>query len=224
MSRGWLLEVWFLDTDDSLLASLTAFRRAVELNPRNDEAWHQYGYTLSFVSDSASLDALRHSLALNPARGITYADLSNTYYLAGRNDQALQAVDSAVALEPDGPFRGSRVLYRLAAGDTAGALADARSEPGLWPASAALAAIAHDSAAVRAMEASVARSCDVGGAAYMLWTGRREQAVQHLHGCRPSLWTRMVLRMPVYAPLADDPRIQALRADTERILARARWR
>jgi hypothetical protein len=34
----------------------------------------------------------------------------------------------------------------------------------------------------------------------------------------------MVLRMPVYAPLADDPRIQALRADTERILARARWR
>jgi hypothetical protein len=26
------------------------------------------------------------------------------------------------------------------------------------------------------------------------------------------------------ASLADDPRIQALRADTERILARARWR
>jgi hypothetical protein len=31
-----------------------------------------------------------------------------------------------------------------------------------------------------------------------------------------------MLRWPVFAQLADDPRIQALRAESERILARAR--
>jgi len=224
MSRGWLLVVGFLNTDDSLLASLAAFRRAVELNPRNDEAWHQYGNPLMYVSDSASLDAMRHALALDPARGITYFNLAITYYLMGRNDQALQAVDSAITLEPDGLFRRDRGLYRLAAGDTAGALADARLDSGMGLNPPLLAAFAHDSAAVRAMEARVARSCDAGVAAYLLWTGRREQALRVLLGCRPSLRTRWWLRFPVFAPLADDPRIQALRAETERILARARWR
>jgi tetratricopeptide (TPR) repeat protein len=210
-----------IGSDDSLLASLAAFRRAVELNPHNGDAWHAYGSVLGFVSDSASLDALRRALSLDPARAITYQVLSRTYYVMGRNDRALATVDSAVALDSDGPFRGFRVLYRLTAGDTAGAVADARLIPG----SPAVAAFAHDTAAVRAMEAMLAHpERDPASAMYLLWTGRREQAVQVLLGCGPSLWTRFWLRFPVFAPLADDPRIQALRAETERILARARWR
>jgi len=233
MGRGMLLADLAVGAgvagDDTLLTALAAFERAVELNPRNDEAWHQYGYTLGFVSDSASLDALRRALALDPARAITYHDLSLTYYVMGRNDRALATVDSAVALDPDGPFHAWRAVYRLAAGDTAGAVADARLTPGSWISTAVLAVFGHDSAAVRAIEArAVPPTCtdeDAGASSmYPLWTGRREQAVQHFLRCGPSLYTRWSLRFLVFAPLADDRRIQALRAETERILAQARWR
>ena len=233
MGRAYLLAVWAFYAgvagDDTLLASLPAFRRAVELNPRNDEAWHQYGATLAVVSDSASLDALRRALALDPVRAVTYHDVSWTYYLMGRNDRALATIDSAVALEPDGPFRNVRVVYRLTAGDTPGAVADARLTPGWVWSPAVLAVFGHDSAAVRAMEARVEQPTCAGAASpvnplYLLWTGRREQAVQWLLQCGPSLWTRWTLRLPILATLSDDPRLQALRAETERILARARWR
>jgi TolB-like protein len=230
MGRAYLLAQWSAwdrdHGDDSLLASLAAFRRAVDLNPRNDEAWHQYGSTLTEVSDSAAEGAMRHALALDPARAITYQDLSLVYYLSGRNDRALAVIDSAVTLDPDGPFRSARAAYRLMAGDTAGAVADARLTPGIMFSTAILAALAHDSAAARAMEARVAHAeCNSINrpAAYLLWTGRREQAVQLLLGCVPSLWLREQLRWQALAPLLDDPRIQALRAEADRIVARARW-
>jgi tetratricopeptide (TPR) repeat protein len=225
-----MLAVWSqvprVEPDDSLPASIAAFRRAVELNPRNAEAWHQYGYTLSFVSDSASLAALRHALALDPARAVTYSDMSWVYYVTGRNDRAIATVDSAVALDPDGPFRKLRTLYRLTAGDTAGAVADARLTPDGWYSPGVLTVFAHDSAANRAMQAVLAERACVGPAPalYLLWTGRREEAVQRVLSCRPSLWMRWMLRNPALASLADDPRIQALRAASDSILARARWR
>jgi len=233
MGRAYLLTVWSLNfgmfPDDSLLAALAAFRRALELNPRNDEAWHQYGSTLGAVSDSASLDALRRALAVDPARAITYTDLALTYYRMGRNDRARSMADSAVALEPDGPFRSVRVLFRLTAGDTAGAVADARLTPSGFCSLAVLAAIAHDSAAVRAVEAMGTQSVCGGSyplnrVLYLMWTGRHEQAVQYFVKCGPSLSMRWRVRLLVLAPLAEDPRIQALRAESERILARARWR
>lgn len=209
--------------DDSILASIAAFRRAVDLNPRNDEAWHQYGATLRLVSDSASLDALRRALALDPARAVSYVDLAITYTRMGRVDLARESIDSALMLEPDGPFRFLRVYIRLALGDTAGALADARVTPNLSP--DLMARLFRDSTSVRLMESEVAHpQCSDQVANYLLWTGRREQAVQSELQCRPSLWTRMSLRRPEAAAIADDPRIQALRAETERILATARWR
>jgi tetratricopeptide (TPR) repeat protein len=227
MGRAYARYVWAVftegaDGDDSVLASLPAFRRAVELNPRNDEAWHQYGSTLIDVNDSASLGALRRALALDPGRAITYAGaLSVLYAEMGRPDLALQAVDSALTLEPDGNFRGFRMNWRLAVGDTAGALDDARA----FGATDVLAAFAHDSAAIRLMESSVAHPqwC-AEDAAYLVWTGRREQAVQRLLGCRPSLLIRSYLRSPQLASLAAEPRIRALRAACDSILARARWR
>jgi len=225
MGRAYQLAVWFggngMLAGDSVLVALAAFRRAVELNPRNDEAWHQYGATLRIVSDSASLDALRRALALDPARGITYVDLSMTYYHMGLNDRALAAIDSAFALEPDA-FYAYRVAPRLAAGDTAGAVADALRSPGDNRSRVILAVIAHDSGAVRTLEARVAQpGCDHDVLAYLLVTGRREQAVQRLLGCGPRLGRALELRWPYLAPLADDARIAALRTESEAILARA---
>ena len=54
--------------------------------------------------------------------------------------------------------------------------------------------------------------------------GYFHEAERTVAWCGATLWTRGYLRMPQLAPLADDPRIQALRAESERILARARWR
>ena len=233
MGRGGLLANWFatapLGRDDSMLAAVAAFRRAVDLNPRDDEAWHQYGTYLSFISDTAGLEALRRAVALDPARAITYQNISWVYYLTGRERQALAVIDSAVSLEPDGPFRMYRVAYRLTAGDTAGAVADARMTSDLWLSPIVLAVIAHDSTALRMMEARVAQptcAAAVGAmdAVYLLWSGRREEAVRRFVECGPSLWTRYALRLPPLAPLADDPKIQMLRAQSDSILARARWR
>ena len=87
-----------------------------------------------------------------------------------------------------------------------------------------LAVLVHDSASIRLMESQVAHPQYCAQRWwYLLSTGRREQAVQQLLQCRPSLWTRMVLRDPNLA-LADDPRIRALRAESDSVLARARWR
>ncbi len=229
MGRAYMLAIGYMAArrfpDDTLLASLAAFRRAVELDPRNDEAWHQYGHVVAYVSDSASLDALRRALTLDPARAVTYQGLSFTYYLMGRIDRALATIDSAVALEPDGPLRYWRVLYRVAAGDTAGAVVDARATPGLWTGPPALAAFARDTAAIAAMDARAARpGCDPESAVYLAWAGRHEQAVPHVLACGASLWTRRWLRLPALAPLASDPRVQALRAGSDSILARAGWR
>jgi TolB-like protein len=229
MGRALLLTLWPHGTatipDDSLLAALAAFRRAVELNPRNDEAWHQYGSTLAFLSDSAGLNAMRRALTLDPFRAITYQDISITYYAMGRIDRALQTIDSAIALAPDGPFRSRRALFRLTTGDTAGALADAQVTPDVIGSQAILAAFGHDSAAIRAMEASMAsRGCVFDCAMYLLWAGRGEQAVQRILAVGPSILTRWNLRDQVFRPVAGDPRIQALRAESERLFAKARWR
>ena len=97
---------------------------------------------------------------------------------------------------------------------------------------AVLAAFAHDSAAIRTVEVEPAEWTCTGGSYvnpfYWLWIGRREQAVQvYLLGLRcglSALSLGLTLRNPVLAPLADDPRIQALRAASDSILARARWR
>lgn len=227
MGRAFLLTRWKdgadVHGDDSLLASFAAFRRAVDLNPRNDEAWHQFGATLNQVNDSAGIDAMRRALALDPARAVTYQDLSLVYYVTGRTGRALALIDSAVALDPDGPFRGVRAAYRLTAGDTAGAIADARLAPNVMFTNAIVAFFAHDSSAVRALQAP-RPGCRFGATAFLLWTGRRALAVNQLLRCGSSLNVRWYVRLPLLAPLADDPRIQAVLAESGRILATARWR
>jgi len=212
--------------DDSVLASFAAFRRALALNPRNDEAWHQYGFALSLVNDSAAFDAYHRALALDPTRAVTYGDISWLLHLEGHNERALATVDSGLALEPEEGYRWVRVLYRVTAGDTAGALADAQRAPNVMFSPAVLAAFAHDTGATRMMRAWLAARECVGnlGALYLLWIGQQELAIAGLLPCGPSLMTRWQLRVPLLAPLLDDPRIRALRAASDSIAARARWR
>jgi tetratricopeptide (TPR) repeat protein len=215
--------------EDSLEVCLAAFRRAVDLNPRNDEAWHQYGATLMIVNDSAAEYAMRRALALDPGRAVTYQDLSALYHLEGRNREAIALIDTAIALEPDGSFRGARAGWRLAAGDTAGALADARAVPGFMFARGILAAIGHDSASIAWLGAiregtMTSRACNVVAAVDWAMANERERAIGQLLGCGVNLTTRGNLRISFLKPLLDDPGLQALRAATDRVHASVRWR
>src|SRR4030042_1135733 len=88
------------------------------------------GVAGALVSASAGLGPLRRALAIDPARAITYLNLAEIYYRVGRNDRALAVADSAVALDSEGRLRMWRAWFRLAAGDTGGAVADARLVPG----------------------------------------------------------------------------------------------
>ena len=99
------------------------FRRAVALDPRNAEAWHQLGDMLSYQTRlGEEAEAYRMALAAEPGRPITLANLAAV--LPPREGLAL--LDSALAIDPTFlPLYATRFGVRLMAGDTAGARSDA---------------------------------------------------------------------------------------------------
>jgi len=100
-----------------------AFRRAVALDPRNAEAWHQLGDLLSYQTRiGEETEAYRMALAAEPGRPITLANLAAVL----QPQEGLALLDSALAIDPMFlPLYSTRFGVRLMAGDTAGARADA---------------------------------------------------------------------------------------------------
>jgi serine/threonine-protein kinase len=97
--------------------------RAVELTPRNAEAWYQFGRAQS--SSPASDSALERSLALEPDRAVSAWLLGWHYLVARRLPQAETMLDSAIGLgRKDRSVYSLRLETRLARGDTRGAVAD----------------------------------------------------------------------------------------------------
>ncbi len=112
------------------------FRRAIALNPRNAEAWHQLADLLGPAGRAAEAQAAyREALAAEPGRPVTLLSLA-----AGLPPRdAAAACDSALAIDP--AFVNAyyfRAMTRLAFGDTAGARADRASIERLTPAGAEL--------------------------------------------------------------------------------------
>ncbi len=217
---------------ESLSVAFAAFHRSVELDPRNDEAWHQYGASLAGVNDSASEAYLRRALAIDPTRAISWRDLSWTYAETGRSVDALRMIDSAVALDPTNAAylregAAHHLAALLAAGDTAGALAYARSHDQLEPSSAFLAAVGGDSTARRAWEARVTAGNEDRFSfvvLYLMWTGRSDAAVNQVLRYWRNPWRAMFMRAAVYAPMRADSRFQALLDTAQRVRDRVRWR
>ena len=98
------------------------FRRAVALNPRNAEAWHQLGDLLGAMGRrEEALDAYRAAVRAEPGRPVSLLALAST--LSAR--EALAVCDSVLAVDPASPNAYMiRATDRLAVGDTAGARAD----------------------------------------------------------------------------------------------------
>jgi len=100
----------------------TGFRRAVALNPRNAEAWHQLGDLLGAMGrDSGALAAYHAAIAAEPGRPVTMLSLASV----ATAREGIAACDSVLALDP-ASTNGYiiRALDRLRLGDTAGARAD----------------------------------------------------------------------------------------------------
>src|SRR2546425_10780611 len=69
LARGYLLEFRHPHTWDGVMA---AFARAVSLDPRNAEAWHQMGDAASDMGDdSTAVTAWRRAPATAPRRPLT---------------------------------------------------------------------------------------------------------------------------------------------------------
>jgi len=147
MGRGYLRSMRYPRTLDG---AIPALERATRLDPRNAEAWHQYGWVLWSVGRREEADAAtKRALALEPARTISWGQLGNILESEGRDDDARMAYDSATTLDPEfyGAY-GFSTWVRLRAGDVAGAQAGAEaalrvSPPGeAYFGTAALAAVA----------------------------------------------------------------------------------
>jgi TolB-like protein/Tfp pilus assembly protein PilF len=216
--------------------AVPALERAVQLDPRNAEAWHQLGGILmtQWRDPAAVHRAFGRALALDPQRMITLTNLGLVYRYEGREAEGLVILDSAVATNPDAYYpRVTRGWSRLLLGDLAGARADADAAERLRPAdfilasealSVAVLAASGDSAAARTRAEAVGAIIGDGGAlsyglasyVAMAFTasGQHDRAIAALARARAegaSLWFTML--DPVFAPLRRHPGYQPLLAE-----------
>ena len=134
LARGYLLQFRQPRTWDGVMA---AFARAVSLDPRNAEAWHQMGDAATVMGDdSTAVTAWRRALAIDPGRPITLRAYASMVAPA----EVGPLLDSALAVDPGFLLaRLSRADARLAQGDTSAARRDldaARCEGcavDMWP-------------------------------------------------------------------------------------------
>ena len=119
LARGYLLQFRHPRTWDGVIAALA---RAVSLDPRNAEAWHQLGDAATVMGDdSTAVTAWRRALAIDPGRPITLRAYAQMVVPA----EAASLLDSALAVDPGFLLaRLSRADARLAQGDTSGARRD----------------------------------------------------------------------------------------------------
>lgn len=227
VARGRLLTIRspFVWTDAE-----AALRRAVALDPRNAEAWHQLASVLIKQMDPEGAAAYHRALALDPQRMISLANLGQYLYYQGRDTAALTMLDSALAVAPGTvTVLATRAGVRRHHGDLAGARADVDAAQRARPAgdltfseaeAIGLLAAEGDSASARRRAAELARWAEtqrgnmnalmeVVIASALL--GDRNTTIQWLERVRADgivVW--YALHDPAFAAMAPDPRFQRL--------------
>ena len=107
---------WAEDPDESLLAGMTAAKKALALDDKDAVAYYALGrvYTLRGEHD-ASIAALKTAIALNPSYAQGYHGLGFALTLAGHLEGAKDMLGKAERLSPRDPHLwGFRVFHALA--------------------------------------------------------------------------------------------------------------
>jgi len=236
LSDGWMARGELLGHQGprSMPGAAQAFARAVALDPRNAEAYHQYAWTLLVTGrDSAAVTLYHRALEVDPTRAITLDELSLVPLVHRQYTEALAWEDSALAADPTAFWvLNDRAHTRMLLGDLEGARGDAEAARRLGPPGftywgeavlAILAARRGDTLSARATAMRLAAGIAEPGrpsiqearwiSAALAASGERERAMAFLlsvpAGRRSAeLW--FFLRFPELDPLRGDPRFQQL--------------
>lgn len=120
-AEGWLARAYprVLQDPFALAGALEAFERALALDPRNAEAWHQYGQALMVLGryEEAAV-AYQRALSIEPLRSMTMVPLAAIAAVRGDLSDALRWGDSAVLVDPANSYaRANRARTFLLAGE-----------------------------------------------------------------------------------------------------------
>ena len=215
--------------------AVPALERAVALDPRNTEAWHQLGTTLQYLERPAASDsALLRAVALEPDRSVTLTNLASGAERAGRLVEAARWCDSALAVNPLWVYAlAARMRLAIALHDTVTARATAaaldRDRPTLevpmaMQALAAFDAWRGDTATARQRAERAFQA--LGAGARPLWigmptamalavAGEADRALDLLDGLRPhGIEMHLLLELPTFDSLRGTPRFVRLFAET----------
>jgi TolB-like protein/tetratricopeptide (TPR) repeat protein len=208
-----------------------AFRRAIALDPRRADPYHQLGITLLLQGDdSGGTAALHQALALEPERPITLTWLANAAYRERSYAAARKWLDSAATLSPGFPYALlMRAVVRVLQGDTVGGLRDAngalrasRGDSLLAIASLAwVEAVARDTAKARlharivtSAPGSVLGEASAWAAAALVAVGERDAALAALEHAPRDAYLGFWLGYGVFDPVRSEPRFQRLVEET----------
>jgi TolB-like protein len=230
LARGYLLQFRNPRTWEGVMVAL---ERATALDPRNAEAWQQWGDAAKWMGDdSTAAVGLRRAMVLDPARAITLPDYADA--IAAPAD-FVPLLDSAMALDPGLPrLRMTRGVVRFGQGDTVGGRREEEApgceectpdmKPAAWAWHAYYLVRVGDTAAAQleadkafALRASGAFSYWVGYplSLYLLARGDSGRALDLLGRIEPRgvlLWWSLLGATDFY-PLAANPRFRRVLSD-----------
>jgi len=227
---AWMARAYLLATSDPvrMKGAAEAFERAIELDPRNAEAIHQYSQVHEALGNwDAATAGFRRTLALEPDRSLPYVAMASIAWKQGQPLMAQRLYDSALVVDPGASYvLSARALLRLfALNDPEGGLEDAEtavrvSEGYSIPPHSVLAiALARTGSQARAeLEVERALSALVDRAlpsptdarfigSALLAVGRRDDALSLLERARPrGAWLWFYCLSQDFDPIRSDKR------------------
>lgn len=230
MARAYLL---VFRNPDTYAGVARAFEQAVTYDPNNAEAQHQYASMIGRLGLTPEVEARFHrALALEPKHAIAILNLGFFYLIERRYDEALQYLDSAVAINPTlyhsyehrAQVRSHLGLHGAALADAEAAIAGTDSVLGVTV-FALVAARAGDTAqAQRAVERALAgdRRIHNEGRIWLIGAlialGDTARALDRLAQERERLGLvhfRHLTRLPDFDPIRGHARFQAIVGDAD---------